>query len=60
MKKYVSVKAYDGTIVRISEDKLEEFNAQQELIKHLLSSGKSLDEVIALLKEGASKWVSRV
>jgi len=55
MKKYVSVKAYDGTIVRISEDKLEEFNAQQELIKHLLSSGKSLDEVIALLKEGASK-----
>ena len=60
MKKYVSVKAYDGTIVRISEDKLDAFNAQQELIKHLLSSGQSLDEVIALLKEGASKWVSRI
>lgn len=60
MKKYVSVKAYDGTIVRISEDKLEDFNAQQELIKHLLNTGRSPEEVMTLIKEGASKWVLRV
>lgn len=51
MKKYVSVIAYDGTIVRIAEDKITEFKVQQAKIKELLDSGKSLNEIIKLLKE---------
>ena len=51
MKRYISVKAYDGTIVRITEDKLTEFKEQQTKIKELLDSGKSLDEVVKFLKE---------
>ena len=33
--KYFSVKAYDGTIVRVEESKLEHFTIQQEKIKKM-------------------------
>ena len=53
MSSLVSVKAYDGTIVRIPKDKLNEFNARQEKIRKMLNSGKSSEEIKTLIKEGA-------
>lgn len=53
MSGFVSVKAYDGTIVRIPKDKLNEFNIRQEKIRALLNSGKSSEEIKTLINEGA-------
>lgn len=52
MGKMISVKSYDGKIVRIEESKLDEFNKRTEKIKQLISEGKTLDEITKLLKEG--------
>lgn len=52
MTKYVSVKAYDGTLVTIPQEKLVEFNLRTQKIKNLLKSGKSKKEITKMLKEG--------
>lgn len=49
--KYVSLKAFDGTIVRVEESKIKTFIAQQERIKKLINEGKSLDEIKEILKK---------
>ena len=48
--KFVSLKAYDGTVVRVEESKVEIFKAQQERIKLLLDQGKSIEEIKDILK----------
>ena len=53
MKNFVSVKAYDGTIVRIPKEKLKEFKVRQDKIRELLNRGKSFDEIELFIKEGA-------
>ena len=53
--KFVSLKAYDGTIVRVEESKIEIFKAQQEKIKLLLNEGKSVEEIKEILKN-SNKW----
>lgn len=49
--KLVSVRAYDNTIVRVPIDKLEEFNVRQNKIKQLLDEGKSIKEIMEIIKE---------
>lgn len=49
--KFVNVKAYDNTIVRIPIDKLEEFNSKQNKIKLLLDEGKSIKEIMKIINE---------
>ena len=53
MGSFVSVKSYDGTIVRIPKDKVNEFNNKQLKIKEMLSKGKSIEEIKVLIREGA-------
>jgi len=60
MEKFVYVKAYDGSVVKINSEMVDVFTSQQNKIKALLTKGKSLDEVLALLKEGELKWALRV
>lgn len=48
--KYISLKAFDGTIVRVKENKVDEFIAYQEKIKNLLKEGKSIKEINEILK----------
>ena len=43
--KFVSVKSFDGTIVRIKEENLSKFQANQEKIKNWQQQGLSLDEI---------------
>ena len=47
----VSVKAYDGTIVRIIESKVKEFEKQQNKIKKLIEQGKTIDEITKLIED---------
>jgi len=60
MEKFVYVKAHDGSVVKINSEMVDVFTSQQNKIKALLTKGKSLDEVLALLKEGELKWALRV
>ena len=53
MSRIVSVKAYDGTVVRIPENKVKEFLLRQEKIKELIKKGESTKDVLRLLKEAA-------
>ena len=46
---YVTLKSYDGTLVRVSFDKKEEYIKTQEKIKELLNNGKTIDEILKLL-----------
>ena len=48
--KYIMVKSYDNKIVRIPEDKKEEYLNIQEKIKYLLKQGKTLEEIKELIK----------
>ena len=48
--KYVMVKSYDNKIVKIPEDKKEEYLNMQEKIKYLLKQGKTLEEIKELIK----------
>ena len=52
MNSFVSVKAYDSAIVRITRDRLNEFNTLQEWIKEMLNRGNSMKEIKILIKEG--------
>lgn len=51
MRKMIIVKAYDGTLVRIDENDLEEFNERTRKIKALLSEGKTKEEALKMLNE---------
>ena len=46
---YVTLKSYDGSLVRVPFDKKEEYIKTQEEIKELLNNGKSIDEILKLL-----------
>ena len=48
--KYVSLKAFDGTIVRVEESKVKDFLVRQEKIKSLLEQGKTIEEIMDILK----------
>ena len=50
MNSIVSIKAYDGSIVRVPKDKVEEFKLQQAKIINLLSKGVSLEDIKTLIK----------
>jgi len=49
--KYVILKAYDGTIVRVEESKVKIFNENQEKIKKLLEKGKTIEEIQKIISE---------
>lgn len=51
MSLLVSVKAYDGSIVRIPKDKIQSFNLQQSKIKKLLDEGVPLKDIESLIKD---------
>ena len=48
---YVTLKSYDGKIVRVPEERKEEYLRNQERIKMYLSEGKSIEEIKEILKE---------
>ncbi len=48
---YVTVKSYDGKLVRIEIDKKDEYLKTQEQIKKLLDSGKSKEEVKKIIND---------
>lgn len=49
--KYVSMKAFDGTIVRVEESRIIQFKIQQEKIKALLNEGKKIEDIQKILKD---------
>ena len=49
MEGYVTLKSYDGKLVRVPEDKKEEYIRNQERIKAYLNEGKSFEEIKELL-----------
>lgn len=51
MDNLVSVKSFDGTIVRIPKDKIVTFNARQGKIRQLMDEGKSKQDIRELIKE---------
>ena len=53
MSSFVIVKSYDGTIVRVPMEKLNEYKARQAKILEMINSGKSIEEIKILIKEGA-------
>lgn len=48
--KFLSLKAYDGTIVKVPENKKELFLNNQEYIAKELELGKTLQEILHTLK----------
>lgn len=46
----ITLKSYDGKLVRVPEDKKEEYLRNQERIKMYLDEGKSLEEIKEILK----------
>ena len=46
----VTVKPYDGKLVRISEEKVEGYLENQRLIKKYLDDGMNIEEIKILLK----------
>ena len=46
----VTVKSYDGKIVRVPEEKVEEYLRNQKLIKKYVDEGLSIEEIKVLLK----------
>ncbi len=50
--KYVYVKSYDGTIVRVEEKKVKEYTRMQDKIRYLLDKGISKDEIIQRISGG--------
>ena len=46
----ITVKSYDGKMVRIPEEKKEEYERNQKLIKMYLDKGKTKDEIKEILK----------
>ena len=48
----VTLKSYDGKLVRVPEEKKEEYLRNQERIKMYLDEGKSIEEIKEILKNG--------
>ena len=48
----ITVKSYDGKMVRIPEDKKEEYERNQKLIKMYIEKGKTKEEIKEILKNG--------
>ena len=46
----VTVKSYDEKLVRIPEEKLDEYLENQRLIKKYLDDGMNIEEIKVLLK----------
>ena len=49
---YVTLKSYDGKLVRVPEEKKEEYLKNQERIKMYLDEGKGIEEIKEILKNG--------
>ena len=48
----ITVKSYDGKMVRIPEEKREEYLRNQERIKMYLEEGKTKEEIKEMMKNG--------
>ena len=48
----ITVKSYDGKMVRIPEEKKEEYERNQKLIKMYIEQGKTKKEIKELLNNG--------
>ncbi len=51
MNDKVVVKCYDGSLVSVPVDKVDEYLRHQEEIKNLLKEGKTKEEVLRILDE---------
>ena len=51
MEEKVTIKSYDGKLVRVPLSKKEEYLNKQKEIKILLDSGKTKEEVLRILNE---------
>jgi hypothetical protein len=51
-KQVITVKSYDGKMVTIPEEKKDEYEENQKLIKIYLEQGKTKDEIKELLRNG--------
>lgn len=51
MEDIVTVKSYDGKLVRVPLSKKEEYLNKQKEIKILLDSGKTKEEVLRIINE---------
>ena len=51
MEDIVTVKSYDGKLVRVPLNKKEEYLNKQKEIKRLLDSGKTKEEVLRIINE---------
>lgn len=49
---YITVKSYDGKMVRIPEEKREEYLRNQKRIKMYLEEGKTKEETKELMENG--------
>ncbi len=48
----ITVKSYDGKMVSIPEEKKEEYERKQRLIKMYIEQGKTKQEIKEILKNG--------
>ncbi len=51
MKKMVTMKAYDGSLVQIAEKDAKKFELRTKKIQNLLQEGKTLEEIYLLLEK---------
>lgn len=51
MNDKVVVKCYDGSLVSVSADKVDEYLRHQEEIKNLLKEGTTTEEVLRIIDE---------
>lgn len=51
MEEKVTIKSYDGKLVRVPLSKKEEYLNKQKEIKRLLESGKTKEEVLRIINE---------
>lgn len=51
MSDMVTLKSYDGKLVRIPLDKKDEYLKRQEEIKELLKSGKTKQDILRIINE---------
>lgn len=48
----ITIKSYNGKMVRIPEEKREEYEQNQRVIKMYLEQGKTKEEIEEMLKSG--------
>ena len=49
---YVTLKSYDGKMVRVPLEKKDEYIRNQKLIKMYIEEGKGIEEIKEILKNG--------